>query len=240
MNIVICDDDKLFIKNLKSNIESIILNSYPSATFFTFNDGSELISWYSYNRTSIDILFIDIRMPVYNGLQTMHDLYNQYNCRPYTVFISSYEEYVMDSFDFDVKQYLLKPIVPERLTKTVCKILDLYKTEHFMIQIPYHSKYISLSVYNIILIESSSGILTYHTLHENYTVRGSMKDMEKLLKPFNFLRTHKSFLINMDKVLYYEHYKFYLTNNLIAEISRTRRSQIIETYQNYICRRSIF
>lgn len=238
MNIVICDDNPLILKEIRKIINPIILEDYPQAKIIDFKSGNDLLTWTILNDSFIDILFIDVEMPGYSGIDVIEKLRNiGYNC--FIVFISCYEEYVYTALDFDISHYLVKPLDPDKLVAVTRKIINQHKSKYCHIEIIINTKHIFLSVKDIILIESNFGKLTYHTLDEKYTVPGKITELEKKLVPFNFLRTHKSYLINMSSVIYYEGYYFYLINGLVAEISHVKRATIINKYQKYFEKSSI-
>lgn len=233
MNVVICDDDKLFIKDILNIIEPVIKKEFPFAKFYCFNNGSYLFQWYIQENSTIDILYIDVEMPGYNGLEVIKKLRDQ-GCSCLAIFISLYQTYVFDTLDFDITHYLLKPFNSNKVISVTKRALFKYKIKHNVLTLVSNDQHIVVSISEIICIESNLGKLIYHTTNGDFIVNEKISHVEKVLIPYNFLRSHKSFIINMEKVLYYQHYRFYLLNGFTAEISRKRRSYIISTFNEFI------
>lgn len=238
MNVIICDDDNSFVHELKNLIEPLFEAEYPGANVYCFNNGFELFDWYINEGSTIDILYIDVEMPGYNGLEIIKKLQHA-GCTCLTVFISSYQSYAIDTFDYNVNQYLLKPIKSEKIISVTKKLLYLYKKKYNKIELLQKDQHIYLSIDQIISFETNSRKLICHTVEGDFNTTAKISQLEKELLPFGFLRTHKSYLINMDKVVYYRHYTFYMQMGIIAEISRTRKPAIIAKYNNFIFKKII-
>lgn len=238
MNVIICDDDNLFVYELKAIVEPIFEAEYPETNIYCFNNGFELFDWYINEGSTIDILYIDVKMPGYNGLEIIEKL-QRAGCTCLTVFISSYQSYAIDTFDYNIYQYLLKPLKTEKLVSVTKKLLCLYKKKYNKIKLLQKDQHIYLSIDQIISIETNLRKLICHTVEGDFNVAAKISQLEKELSPFNFLRTHKSYLINMDKVVYYSHYTFYMQMGITADISRTRKTDIIAKYNNFVLKKII-
>lgn len=233
MNVVICDDNDYFINELKKILAPVFAKEYPTASIFSFKDGYELFAWYIQKEATIDILYLDVEMPGYSGIDIIKKLRSQ-GCQCFVIFISSYIVYVTDTLDYDITHYLLKPIVKDKVENITKKVIFQYKMKYHTLRLNYMDEHYILTVNRIISIESNSRKLYFHTLDNDYIIWGKISDIEKELLPFGFLRTHKSYLINMSKVVSYSGYKFYLVNGYSAEIGRTKRSFIISEYEEYL------
>lgn len=239
MNIVICDDDPLFVKKIKSLIEPIIYFMYPHAKIISFLSGNELLNWYIHSKSTLDILYIDVEMPGFNGIEVLKELRFQ-KCECFAIFISLYEVYILDTLDYGIVHYLLKPIIPEKLISVTKKVLNKFQLTHKTITIISNDEHVITSIDEIIMIESDYGNLTYHTLNGNYITTGKISKLDEYLSPFHFLRTHKSYLINMDKVISYKKNYFYLIHNNQAEISKNKRSKIIQHFNDYLLNKRLY
>lgn len=237
LDIFLCDDDSYFLKNLSISIENYLKKKKIKATFHFFLSGIDLITWLEENfaqkKISISFLFIDMVMPKQNGLDTLKKFreFDQ-NC---IVFITSnYKEFVFNSFEINTFQYLLKPINPGLLEKNLDRALEFIKikTKNFVLYTD--KKHTVLSYDDIILIESFGRCTILHTTKGKYKTQIKISEFNNKLLNYNFLRTHKSFLINMEKVLYYKDNQFYLVNDLTADISVRKRANIIRDFNYFI------
>lgn len=155
------------------------------------------------NKNVIDIIFLDIEMPLINGF----DLIDGLKTKPQIVFVSSKIEYAVKAFDYEATDFLHKPITKERFNKSVKKALNLHILQHAIKQedlgdsILIKSKLKKFKIYlsSIYWVEASGDYLKVITTNNSYVVLSSMKKFEQQLPP-SFLRVHKSYIINLEKV----------------------------------------
>lgn len=165
----------------------------------------------------VDLIFLDIEMPVINGF----DLLDGLKVKPQIIFITSKAEYAVKAFDYDATDYLQKPISPQRFNAAVKRAMDLYvlrkenideDSEHIFIK--SNLKKLKIFTSKIKWIEAYGDYVKVVTEDENHLVLSTMKSFENDLSKERFIRVHKSFIINIDKVD-----KF---NSKFAEIGATK------------------
>lgn len=165
----------------------------------------------------VDLIFLDIEMPVINGF----DLLDGLKVKPQIIFITSKAEYAVKAFDYDATDYLQKPISPQRFNAAVKRAMDLYvlrkenideDSEHIFIK--SNLKKLKIFTSKIKWIEAYGDYVKVVTEDENHLVLSTMKSFESDLSKERFIRVHKSFIINIDKVD-----KF---NSKFAEIGATK------------------
>lgn len=235
MNIILCDNDSVFLNELKDLLEKFLAESdVKTYHFFVFTSGEALIHYYqSTPNFHPDLLFLDIDMPILNGFAVLKYL-NTINHHCITFIISIRREFVFDCFEFNIFQFIPKPIVPETLKSHFFRALNKYKTLNKKIIIYQEKKHIVIIINDIICIESYGHQITLFTIHGTYHTNAKISNLEALLTYHNFLRSHKSFIINMDRVLYYKDNQFFLQNNVTADISVRQRSKIIKRFNDFI------
>jgi two-component system LytT family response regulator len=149
----------------------------------------------------VDVMFLDIRLPGMTGLNMLRALPDP----PLVVLTTAYAEYALESYEFNVIDYLLKPISFERFARAVNKILDgrLYtpaakEQEHSAaahIFIRSNSKFFKVNFTEIIYVQAMKDYLRIHTSDYSLVTHQTMNDLEKLLPARQFLRVHKSYII---------------------------------------------
>ncbi len=154
----------------------------------------------------IDLIFLDIQLPGMTGLSFLRSLTNP----PFVVFTTSYPEYALESYEFNVIDYLLKPISYERFSKTIDKIIDgkIFKTNindprpisREYIFIRSDSKFLLISFADIIYIEGMKDYLKIHTTDHTIVTHQTMGEMENILPPGQFLRIHKSYIVAVAQI----------------------------------------
>ena len=151
----------------------------------------------------VDLIFLHIEMPVINGF----DLLDGLKIKPQIIFITSKAEYAVKAFDYDATDYLQKPISPQRFSAAVKRAMDLYvlrkenideDSEHIFIK--SNLKKLKIFTSKIKWIEAYGDYVKVVTEDENHLVLSTMKSFESELSKERFIRVHKSFIINIDKV----------------------------------------
>ena len=150
---------------------------------------------------AIDLIFLDIQMPVLNGIDFIKTLSNP----PAIILTTAYREYALDGYDLDIIDYLLKPIAFNRFLKAV----DRYRnrnatpivqeatkssaTEYIYFNINRTQHKVQLS--DILYIESLKDYVRIHTSTDRLVVKGNIGSLLKKLPLDQFLRIHRSFAI---------------------------------------------
>ena len=149
----------------------------------------------------VDIMFLDIRLPGMTGLQFLSSL----NDSPLVVLTTAYAEYALESYEFNVIDYLLKPISFERFSRAVNKILDNrlfsaaakeadpFSTDHIFIR--SNSKFFRVNFSEILYVQGSRDYLKIHTPDYSLITHQTMNDLEKSLPARQFIRVHKSYIV---------------------------------------------
>jgi len=146
---------------------------------------------------AIDIVFLDIQMPDLKGTTLARMLPD--SCR--VIFTTAYAEYALEGFELDAIDYLLKPITFDRFLKSVQKLksqtIDLKPTS-ITVKSGYDLHKIVLE--EILFIQSEGEYVHYHLTDKKIMSYQSLKSLEKSLDPNLFLRVHRSFIVNKNKV----------------------------------------
>jgi DNA-binding LytR/AlgR family response regulator len=154
----------------------------------------------------VDLLFLDIQLPGMTGLNFLRSLTNP----PLVVFTTSYPEYALESYEFNVIDYLLKPISYERFSKTIDKIIDgkIFKTtaqeagprnrEHIFIRA--EGRFFRVAFSDINYIEGMKDYLKIHCSEHDIITHQTMAEMENILPPGRFIRIHKSYIVAVARI----------------------------------------
>lgn len=237
MKIVVCDNDLIFGKKIISLIKDILIENKISANIefyydidhFTFSYLNEI----DRSPKNLDFLFIDIGICGLEKLGILKEIRNKYeNCFVYIVTLHA--EYVFKSFEYRIFQYLLKPIDQYEFEDSFRRGLECYRNRNKRIILYSDKKHYIVNVDEIILIESSGHNTFIHCANYEYSCHRSLAEFTEELSVFHFLRTHKSYLINMEKVLYYKDNQFYLERGMVADISNRNRSTVLAEFKQYI------
>ncbi len=153
------------------------------------------------NKQEVDLMFLDIQLPGMTGLHFLRTLQNP----PLVVLTTAYAEYAVESYEFNIIDYLLKPISFERFCKAINKIVDgrLFTqtakeennlpTDHIFVK--SNSKFFKVNFSEIIYVEAMKDYLKIHTREYSLVTLQTMNEMEKILTAKQFIRVHKSYII---------------------------------------------
>jgi two-component system response regulator LytT len=160
------------------------------------------------SKESVDLIFLDIQMPDLTGLDFIRTLHN----KPKIIFATAFAKYALEGFKLEVTDYLLKPFTYEEFLVSVGKAKNLIDLERkAMNKVEANSEFLFLkSEYkirrinfnDIRYIEGMKDYVKVYTVHEEKPVLSlsSMKTIESKLPPEKFMRVHRSFIVNLEKI----------------------------------------
>ena len=235
INVIICDDNTLFLKDLAQSIERVADFEHR---VFAFGSASELLTnTEDAFKSNMSLLLTDIEMPDINGIELAKKLKDLYPLLQ-TVFITNYPEYVEKAFDVEPVHYIIKPINDEKLHYALKKASEqLQKQTKNCLQINTKDRFIRIPYSVIKYIESVGRKAIVHDLNKNTAVPKKLDDLEKLL-PDCFLRVHKSYLININMVKQIKNYRITLFNGDVIPVSKSKypqtKARIIDYFGNQL------
>ena len=153
------------------------------------------------NKQDVDLVFLDIQLQGMTGLHFLRSLSNP----PLVVLTTAYAEYAVESYEFNVIDYLLKPVSFERFCKTIDKIVDgglfaevrkekdTVPADHIFVK--SNSKFFKVNFSEIMYVEGMKDYLKIHTAEYRLVTHQTMNDMERILPDKQFIRVHKSYII---------------------------------------------
>ncbi|OFI05552.1 transcriptional regulatory protein YpdB [Clostridium acetireducens DSM 10703] len=196
MNCIIIDDEYPSIQELKyfiSNFSDIKIDG-------EFEDALTALDYLQKN--SVDIVFLDISMPKINGME-FGKIINNFDKKPKIVFITAYKEYAIEAFEVHAFDYILKPYSQDRILNTlknlekcnnnscISKKITLWKNE----------KLVVINTSDILYCEAKERTTIVYIKNDNFIVKESISNFLKKLPQVQFFRTHRSFIVNLDKIV---------------------------------------
>jgi len=142
---------------------------------------------------SVDLLFLDVKMPDISGMDFLKSL----SKAPLVIFTTAYQEYALESYDFQTVDYLLKPFDFRRFLKAINKASDRLEQkndQHLFLKTGY--EYVRLEIAQIKYAKAEGNYVKFVTENEQVLSRMTMQQAENALLPQGFLKTHRSFLVN--------------------------------------------
>jgi DNA-binding LytR/AlgR family response regulator len=162
-------------------------NIEVKATFFDALSAARYLE-----QNAIDLLFLDIQLPGISGLSMLSLLSYQ----PKVIFTTAYSEFALEAFNFQVIDYLLKPIGFERFLKAIVK-MDNHPQRVLPERITFdHATNEAFAPAEVTHVEAFGNYLKVHGRTKTLTLHLTMKDITVRLEPYGFIRVHKSYLVN--------------------------------------------
>jgi len=213
MNCIAVDDEVLALKKIKRYAEKIDYLNLMG----TFDNALSTFSFLRENH--IDLIFLDIQMDEFTGIQLLETIKDP----PYVILTTAYDEYALKAYELDVMDYLLKPIPFERFIKAVEKVYARFLKDVQLQNRPLKTetnapadekadytfvksgnKTVKIYFNKILYIEGMRDYLQIHTEDSKVMTLLNFKTIQDLLDPHKFIRVHKSYLVAIDKIDYFD------------------------------------
>lgn len=156
------------------------------------------------NRHEVDLMFLDLHLPVVKGFDFLRKLKNP----PFVIVTTAYHQYAVEGYELDIADYLMKPIPYDRFTTAIGKFKYLMDAEDALLEVADREyifissgkKQIKIILQDIFYIESLREYINIHTKTETLTFKMPISKIEESLNPKLFTRIHKSYIISLSKI----------------------------------------
>ncbi len=215
MNCMILDDDGLsrrILEEFISKTDDLVLKYSSSNPVDCINILKK--------DESIDLIFLDIEMPEMSGIDFLDSLLRQ----PQVIIFSSKGKYAVDSYNYDVTDYLLKPVSYKRFLQAVERVEKRNRDQLTDIEggnelfIKKNSTLVRLKYDDILWIEALENYVIFNTFKDKFTIHFTMKAIEQKLPSKKFTRVHRSFIVNTSRIDVIE------DNSVIVRTEETAKS----------------
>ena len=187
--------------------------------------------------TPVDLMFVDINMPDLSGMDFVKTLENP----PLVIFVTAYSEYALEGFRVDAIDYLLKPISYVDFLKSANKVKswidthrqkeDEVKSNKEFLFIKSEYKILRINFDDIKYIEGMSEYIKIHLVNSKHVMTLlSIKSIEEQLPPDRFMRVHRSYIVNLEKISVIERSRIIFDGNVYIPVSDQYKSK----FQGYI------
>lgn len=233
MNCIIIDDEataRAIISQLCSSATSLhVAEEFPNAI--------QAIKYL--NQNEVDLIFLDIHMPDFTGFDFIETIKNP----PKIILTTSDPKFAIQAFEYDcIVDYLVKPITPERFEKAIskAKLISAPTIEKQSIStnqpeqgestdlyVNIDRRLIKIDLPSINLVEAKGDYILIKTEDKNYTVHSTLKKIEDKLPEELFLKVHRSFIINVQKIIDIEDNSVLIKKDVIP-VSRSNRPELMK------------
>jgi len=229
MNCIIIDDEstaRTIITQLCSKVEKLqVVGEFPNAM--------QAIKYL--NEHPVDLIFLDIHMPNFSGFDFIKTLKDP----PTIIVTTSDKNFAFEAFEYDfIIDYLVKPITPPRFLKAIHKLESLENKINAVSEPPEEKsiendlyvnidrRLIKIDIPSIYLIEAKGDYINVKTESKNYVVHSTLKKIESKLPDSLFLKIHRSYIINIKKIIDIEDNSVLIEKDVIP-VSRLSRPELM-------------
>jgi DNA-binding LytR/AlgR family response regulator len=231
MDCIIIDDEKMarvIIKTLCNEIDDLHISG-------EFSNAIQAMKFL--NENTVDLIFLDIHMPNFSGLDFIKSLKNP----PKIILTTSDTKFALEAFEYDfILDYLVKPIKLPRFIKAIEKVnkkeISSNSTASQINNTPdvendfyinIDRRLIKIDLPSIYLIEAKGDYIKIKTENQDYTVHSTLKKIEEKLPESLFLKIHRSYIINLKKIVDIEDNSVLIKKDVIP-VSRSKRPELMK------------
>ena len=231
LNFVLCDDNDSSVNRLSKMVESVLINhDLDGQVVLAARSAEEVLKYESKN--PVDVLMLDNQLKSsMNGIDLAKKI-REKNKNCYLIFTTAHLEYAILAYKLKTFDYLPKPLTPERLQETILRLFDdvaaLSKT-----YLKIDNKNTLIDENEVDYIKRDGMKLVYHTTHGDYSAYSSFKKIQNSL-PENFIRCHKSFIININRIsnIDAKNNMILFMDNVTCEIGPTYKTDFLNYIKN--------
>lgn len=183
---------------------------------------------------NVDLILLDIEMPVLTGFDLLESLQEP----PQVILVTGKVDYAFKAFNYDVTDYLHKPLEKDRFDKAIDRVIERYNAKHAVnpedqeyIFVKSNLKKKKVFLNEIKWVEALGDYIKLITNDQGIIVLSTMKSFEKTLPAEKFLRIHKSYIINLTKVERFNSKNVEVEGKLIP-LSRNKKTILSEALEN--------
>ncbi|MBR5615370.1 MAG: LytTR family transcriptional regulator DNA-binding domain-containing protein [Clostridia bacterium] len=237
INFVFCDDNVQYLSYIQDLVKgqcAEILTDGEYQVGSSFCSGKDLMEYLKDNQA--DVLFLDIDMPHINGFDVAKIVCKQYKDIK-IIFMSAYDNFVYNAFEFYPFAYLRKSHMQEELPKVLHRVIDKIRepSRRLLLSTVDGAKMVKVSA--ITHVESDRNYYVVHTTNNRkYICRGTLTQFEKEVEKYDYFRIHAAFLVNLEHVDKMLDDGYVLVGNTSLPIAQRRMQDFKKAYMDYIRR----
>ena len=225
-HIVVCDDEKEILNHIVQQVEAGFEQSAVSVHCTALSDSRELVKIIEHD--SIDILFLDIDMPYFNGMD-IAKMITEKGLKILLVFVTSYDALVYQTFAYRPFAFIRKSFLAKEVGETIMRLEKelLSRREEMILQ--KGTEIVRISVQDIYYMESNGNYINIHTKNGMEKYRDTMTNVEKEWKGKGFLRCHKGYLVNVRYISRISNNEIEMTEGSIVPVGRSYEKEVKQT-----------
>lgn len=227
--ISIVEDDDAFAEVLTRHLIQYQQITKLSFQIARYRNGAEFLEHY---RTETDIVFMDIEMPVMDGMSTAHAL-RKLDTQVVLIFVTNLAQYAIRGYEVDALDYIVKPIAYPQFALKMDKAMRRLPTRDSGYVIPTREGLVRVDCNRIYYVESRDHLALFHTADGVYEARLSLSSAEQSMRSLGFSRPSNSFLVNLRHVQTVKNNQVFIHSQAFS-IGRSRRKSFMDDLSAYL------
>ncbi len=241
--IAVCDDEAPRREEVRGMLTDLSVKSGLDFDTTLFASGEELLAYYERGGEPFHIWVLDIEMDGLTGIETARRLREKKRLSEQILFLTSYAEYMLESFDVITFQYLLKPVSPDVFEEKVLKVCRYFaqkEKEILIVKAPegelvlHQDEIIAIEAAKSLTVKNKLKITTARDVHE---ARGLISGYAEALKEGRFLQIHRSILINLPHVHHFAGNRVVMSNGMELPIGRSKVKEVKDACTRFMVTR---
>lgn len=230
IRVAIVEDESAYVRQLQTYLHKLKEEKGIMLQVTVFTDGSEIVSRY---RAEYDIILLDIQMRSMDGMTAAEHI-RELDQSVVIIFITNMVQYAIRGYSVNALDYILKPVSYVAFSQKFLRAADLLKRrEKKYVSLQIGGNMVRLELRQIYYIESQRHYIIVHSDAGEYSLIGTMKDMEERLRGDNFYRCNNCYLINLAHVESVNN-TYVTVGGFSLQISRPRRKDFMATLTDYM------
>lgn len=226
IKIAICDDEQHFLNIIERMLRVYEEKSGQSLYIKKYTQSIHLMDSL---KEEFQIYFLDLQMPNMNGFE-LAKIIRKYDERSTIIFVTSYREYVFDSFQFDIANYITKPITQAQIecemNRAIRKI-NTYEQEYLVVK--NSNGFIKIFLSDIQYIETYERNVRFHCQNGRSEIgHFKMQNLEERLREYPFIRCHNSYIVNVDYIKQIHDLSVTLLSGEKIYTTKSRKKELIK------------
>ncbi|MEC0170018.1 LytR/AlgR family response regulator transcription factor [Paenibacillus graminis] len=241
LNVAFCDDDIRFLNSIVSEAKKIFKRLKVNTTIYTYTNGKKLIDDFEEYHSYYDIIFLDIDLPEMDGKEVARNL-RLFDKKFKLVFVTSFEQEVLNTFQYDVSGFLPKRLINERLFLIIDRVVTAIKDDNpqlqvFKVNITGDKRAVIKVPLNDIMFFGSVNRKNYiHTKRRIYLLHGyKFMDLIAQYSELGFVDIHRTCIVNIQYIFSVDDIEIRLDDGTLLPLSRRKRSLVLNKFLQKVC-----
>lgn len=232
LNIVVCDDEKEALLYLKNLIVDYFSKRGIKVAVATFTEAEVCLEYCRCHK--VNIIFLDVYIKQDLGSQLALDL-RSINIKCPLVFVTTSKEHALDAFSVNAAHYLVKPVTEPMVADALTRCLKIIESDDEALIVQNRTEILRFQQKDIFYLEVSNKHTIIHLRdRKKLEVFNSLSELEDQLNAGNFVKCHRSFLVNMNAVEDFNKEGLVLTGGEVVPVGAPRRREVKDIYLRFV------